>query len=235
MTKAEVMQELQALGSEDIKGRWAKHGAREPFFGVKVEDLKNVMKKIKNDQQLAMELYATGNSDAMYLAGLVADGAQMTKQQLQTWAEQATWYMISEYTVPWVTSENPAGHELALEWIESPKDHMAAAGWSTLAGLLAILPAEKIDTKEIKALLERVTQTIHQALNRTRYAMNAFVIAVGGYVPELTALAIAAGKKIGLVEVDMGGTYCKVPFSPDYIQKMKDKGYIGKKRKTIRC
>jgi 3-methyladenine DNA glycosylase AlkD len=69
MTKAEVMKELQSLGSEATKAILSKHGAREPFFGVKVEDLKKVMKKIKNDQQLAMELYETGNSDAMYLAG----------------------------------------------------------------------------------------------------------------------------------------------------------------------
>lgn len=65
--------------------------------------------------------------------------------------------------------------------------------------------------------------------------MNGFVIAAGGYVPSLTARAIAAGNKIGMVKVDMGGTACKVPFSPDYIRKMKDKGNIGKKRKTIRC
>lgn len=235
MTKTEVMKELQALGNEEAKTRWGKHGAREPFFGVKVEDLKKVMKKIKNDQELALELYDTGNSDAMYLAGLVADGSKMTKKQLQSWVDKAPWYMISEYTVPWVASENPHGHELALEWIESKKDPVAASGWTTLAGLLTILPDSEVDQKEARSLLERVEQTIHKAPNRTRYAMNSYVIAVGGYVPALTAQAMATGKKIGIVEVDMGGTACKVPFSPDYIQKMKDKGYIGKKRKTIRC
>jgi 3-methyladenine DNA glycosylase AlkD len=235
MTIAEVMKELQSMGSEDVKARWRKHGAREPFFGVLVGDLKKVLKKIKNDQQLALELYDTGNSDAMYLAGMVADGAKMTKKQLQTWAEKAPWYMISEYTVPWVASESQYGHELALEWIESKNDPVAACGWSTLAGLLAIKPDEEIDLKEVKQLLERIEKTIHKATNRARHTMNAFVIAVGGYVPALSAQAMAAGKKIGKVEVDMGGTACQVPYSPDYIQKMKDKGNIGKKRKTIRC
>lgn len=235
MTKAEVMKELQSLGSKEVKERWSKHGAREPFFGVKVEDLKKIMKKIKNDQALALELYETGNSDAMYLAGLIADGTKMTKQQLQAWADQAPWYMISEYTVPWLASENPHGHELALQWIDAKKEQVAASGWSTLAGLLAIKPDTEIDIEEIKSLLERVEKTIHTAPNRTRYAMNGFVIAVGGYVPALTTQAIATAKKIGVVEVDMGGTACKVPFAPDYIQKMKEKGYIGKKRKTIRC
>jgi hypothetical protein len=43
----------------------------------------------------------------MYLAGMVADGSQMSKKQLNGWAEGAVnLQMISEYTVPWVTVEN---------------------------------------------------------------------------------------------------------------------------------
>jgi 3-methyladenine DNA glycosylase AlkD len=235
MTKAEVMKELQSLGSESVKNIFLKHGAKEPFFGVKVEYLKNIQKKIKNDQQLALELYETGNSDAMYLAGLVVDGAKMTKKQLQSWADKAPWYMISEYTVPWVTAENPSAHELALEWIESKKDPISSAGWATLGGLLALKPDSEIDIKEVKSLLDRVEKTIHKASNRTRYTMNGFVIAVGAYVTALTEQAIATGKKIGAVNVDLGETACKVPFPPDYIQKIKDRGSLGKKKKTLKC
>ncbi|WP_315823068.1 hypothetical protein [Paraflavitalea speifideaquila] len=76
------------------------------------------------------------------------------------------------------------------------KDPISASGWSTLAGLLAIKPDHEIDLKEIKQLLERVEKTIHKATNRTRHTMNAFVIAVGGYMPALTAQAIATGKRL---------------------------------------
>lgn len=31
-------------------------------------------------------------------------------------ADQAPWYMIGGYTVLWVTSESPHGHEPALHW-----------------------------------------------------------------------------------------------------------------------
>ena len=76
---------------------------------------------------------------------------------------------------------------------------------------------------------------MNKAPNRVRYCMNGFVIAVGSYVKELTNEAIATWKKIGYVEVDMNGTYCKVPFAPDYIKKVMDKGNLGKKRKTAKC
>jgi 3-methyladenine DNA glycosylase AlkD len=235
MTTKEVLTKLEALGSESAKKIHLKHGAREPFFGVKVGDLKKLQKELKNNQALAMELYETGNSDAMYLAGLMADGSAMTKQQLQSWAEKAYWHMLSEYVVPWVTSESPYGHDLAMKWIDDKRENMAAAGWSTLAGLVAIKDDKDLDIKELQALLDRVQKTIHTSANRVRYTMNNFVIAVGGYVAALTGNAMETGKKIGMVQVDMGDTACQVPFAPDYIKKMKDKGYIGKKRKTIKC
>ena len=78
----------------------------EPFYGVKVGDLKILVKKIKTDHNLALELYQTGNSDAMYLAGLIADENLVTRKVLQDWAKKAYWYMLSEYTVPWLAAES---------------------------------------------------------------------------------------------------------------------------------
>lgn len=235
MTVTEVLNELKALGSPAIKKVLMNHGAKEPFYGVKVEDLKKVLKKIKGDQKLALELYDTGISDAMYLAGLAADGSKMTKKELQHWAKNAYWYMISEYCVPWVTSESPYGWELAKEWIDSKNELVASAGWASLSNLLAVTPNEQVDAKWMKALLQRVKKEIHKAPNRVRYTMNGFVIALGGYYPEMTKDALEIAKEMGVVMVDMGGTACKVPSATDYIKKMEAKGVIGKKRKTAKC
>src|ERR1700749_2644646 len=100
MTVPEIMSYLQANGSESVKNLWLKHGIKEPFFGVKIEYLKNIQKKVKTDYQLAKDLYATGNADAMYLAGLVADDPKMTEADLQTWVQAAVSNNISESNVP---------------------------------------------------------------------------------------------------------------------------------------
>jgi len=171
----------------------------------------------------------------MYLAGLIADEKQITKEQLQNWTEKAFWYMISEYTVPWITAEIRYGHELGMEWIESDEERFASAGWATLANLVSIKTNDDLDIKELDTLLDCISKTIKYAPNRVRYTMNGFVIAVGSYVPELTDKAIEIGKKIGKVDVEMGGTACKVPSSPEYIEKVKNMGRIGKKRKAARC
>jgi 3-methyladenine DNA glycosylase AlkD len=235
MTAAEIVAELKKLGSESYKRTLMKHGAKEPFFGVKIEDLKKIQKRIKKNYELALELYDTGISDAMYLAGLIADEAKMTKKDLQKWVDDASWNLLSEYTVPWVAAESRYGRELALQWIESKKESIAAAGWSTLGSLVSIKPDSELDLAELKRLLARVEQTIHDERNCVRCAMNAFVIAVGCYVAPLTDVAVKTAKKIGEVSADMGETACQVPFAPACIDKVKQRGTIGKKRKAARC
>lgn len=232
---AAIVEELRAKGSQTIKNVLMKHGAKEPFFGTKIQDMKPIQKRIKKNYQLALDLYATGISDAMYLAGLIADETQMTKADLERWLKEAPWYMISEFTVPWVAAEGPHGWELAQKWIESKDEPTAACGWTVLSNLIAVKPDEELDFGALQKLLERVRKTIHQQPNRVRAAMNNFVISCGGYLRLLTAQAQAAAKEIGVVEVDMGDTSCKTPFAPEYIEKMHARGMLGKKKKTCRC
>ena len=232
---SQIMAELKKKGSAQTRKIYSNHGVSENMFGVKVGDLKVIAKTIKGDQELALELYDTGNVDAMYLAGIVADGRQMSRKQLETWAKAGRWYMISEYTVPGVAHESEFAHSLATKWIKSKSENVATSGWTTYVGLLATRPDNELDVSEIKSLLKDVENKIHQAKNRVRYTMNGFVIGVGSYVKPLLKQAKAAAKKIGKVDVEMGGTACKVPLATEYIEKIEGKGYVGKKRKTIKC
>lgn len=235
MNAEEIVAELRPLGSESYKAVMRRHGVPEPLFGVKIEELKKVQKRIKKDYQLALDLYDTGIYDAMYLAGLIADDLRMTAEDLRRWAERAHCAAISEYTVPWVAAESRHGLELAREWIGSGQEKVAAAGWSTFSGLVALKPDADLDLSELRQLLQRVEATIHEQPNRVRYAMNGFVIAVGSYVKELTDTALQTAARIGPVTVDMNGTACVVPSAPEYIEKVRKRGALGKKRKTVKC
>jgi 3-methyladenine DNA glycosylase AlkD len=236
-TETSIMSELKKKGKESTRKIYARHGmATENMYGVSVADLKVIAKMIKGQQGLACELYATGNLDAMYLAGMVADGSKMSAKELNAWAEgAANLQMIAEYTVPWVAVENPQGRELALQWMKSKKERVACSGWCTYSGLLATKPDEALDLAEIKNLLGTVVKGIKSAQNRVRYTMNGFVIAVASYVKPLLKEAKAAARQIGEVSVDVGETACNVPLATAYIEKIEVAGRIGKKRKTIRC
>jgi hypothetical protein len=235
MSVQDILAELKALGSPSIKKVLLNHGAREPFFGVKTEDLKKIQKRIKTDHALALELYATGISDAMYLAALIVDDVQMTQEDLQRWLEQAYWPLLSESAVPWVAAGGPHGREMALRWIESDVELIACGGWCTLSSITGIKADKDLDMEELSSLLSRVKTSIHTQSNRVRHTMNGFVIAVGTNVTPLTEVALQAANQIGPVSVSMGGTACKVAYAPEYIARAVAKGTAGTKRKTAKC
>src|SRR3954469_3878195 len=119
---------------------------------------------------LKLDLYDTGVYDAMYLAGLIADDARMTREDLQGWVGKAC-APLANSTVPWVAAGSPHGRELALEWIESSEDLVAVAGWATLSSLVATKDDAELDLAELERLLRRVEQTIHRAPDAVRSQM----------------------------------------------------------------
>jgi 3-methyladenine DNA glycosylase AlkD len=235
MTTKEILTRLEKMGSPSIKKVYTNHGAVEPFFGVKVGDMKTIVKEVKQNHDLAMELYASGNSDAMYLAGLISSPKEMSKKDLQAWMKNAKWYMHSEYTVAWTAAESNYARELSMEWIASSNELVATAGWSTYASYILITPNDQLDHAEIQSLVKQVEKSIAKAPNRVRYAMNGFLIMVGSQIESLHALTLKVASAIGKVEVDMGGTACAVPDATSYIEKTVTKNGFGKKKKTAKC
>jgi len=235
MNVEEIMQKLEELGSEQTKKVYHNHGVGEPYFGVKIGDLKKLVKFVKKDQELALTLYDSGNHDAMYLAGLSINPKPLSKETLQNWVKKAYWYMLAEYTVAQVAAESNHALELAREWMNSEEEMIAVCGWSTYSNYLSITPDDELDLDEIRALVHKVEHSVHEERNRVRYVMNSFVISVGCYVPELKEEAKQVAEKIGKVQVDVGNTACKVPLATDYIKKVEARNVVGKKRKTCIC
>ena len=235
MIVSEVMSELEKLGNEQTKKTLMRHGAVEPLFGVKIGDLKPLRKVLKKNHALALELYASGNSDAMYLAGLIADENQVTKAELNLWMKQASWSLISGTAVAALAAESPHVLAVAQKWIDSKAELTAAAGWQTMTHHISIADDSLIDRDLIENLLDRVIDEIHGERNEVKAAMNGFVIAVGSYLTSLTDQAKKVAAKIGAVKVDQGNTSCKTPDALAYIEKVEKSGRLGRRRKSARC
>ncbi len=235
MNAQDIVSQIQLLGKDSYKRVIQRHGAREPVYGASIEDMKTLVKGIKKDYGLAKQLYATGVYDAMYLAGLIADDQAMTKDELQEWVSQAYCVGLAESTVAWVACESRFGFELAAEWIESPVELIAAAGWSTYCGLVALKPDSELNLEQLSVLLQRIGKTVQSQPDRVRYCMNSFVSCVGSYVVSLTEEALQTAQTMGTVSVLMEGTSCKVRTPQDMIEKVRARGTLGKKRKTVKC
>lgn len=235
MNVAEVLDFLKEKGSEQTVKIFRKHGATCAMYGVKVGDLKILTKKIKTDHKLALALFDTLNSDAQYLAGLIADPKQFSKADFEDWISKSDWYMISEYAIAWNVAENPFCMEYCTDWLNSEDSTIQEVAWASISAHLGIVDNENLDLDFHKRLVSEIKKSIHNQANRVKYCMNGYLIALGCAVPEMTALCKEAGESIGKIDVQMGETSCKVPDVNVYIDKVLAKNRIGKKKKKAKC
>ncbi|WP_160718737.1 DNA alkylation repair protein [Bacillus sp. USDA818B3_A] len=230
-----VMQELEAIGKERTKKIYLSNGAQEPLFGVATGAMKPMAKKIKKNQPLAEQLYATGNYDAMYFAGIIADPKVMTEADFERWIDAAYFYMLSDYVVAVTLSETDIAQAVADQWIASGEELRMSAGWSCYCWLLGNRKDSEFSESKIARMLKQVETTIHESPDRTKSAMNNFLYTVGvSYLP-LHDLAVDTAKAVGPVEIRREKKKSSILLASENIQKDIDKGRIGFKRKYVRC
>lgn len=230
-----VMQNLEALGKERMKKTYISNGAHEPLFGVATGEMKSMAKKIKINQPLAEELYATGNYDAMYFAGIIADPHAMTESDYDRWMEGAYFYMLSDYVVAVTLSESDIAQDVADQWIASGDELRMSAGWSCYCWLLGNRPDHEFSESKLSDLLDMVKNTIHDSPERTKSSMNNYLYTVGtSYLP-LHEKAVQTAEEVGTVEVKRDKKKSSFLNAYESIRKEADKGRLGFKRKHVRC
>ena len=230
-----VMQELEALGKERTKKIYISNGAHEPLFGVATGAMKPLSKKIKKNQPLADQLYATGNYDAMYFAGIIADPMIMTEADFERWIDGAYFYMISDYVVAVTLAETDIAQDVADKWIASGEELKMSAGWSCYCWLLGNRPDSEFSESKMSSMLDQVKNTIHDSPDRTKSAMNNFIYTVGiSYLP-LHEKAVETAKAVGPVEIKRDKKKSSILLASENIQKEIDRGKLGFKRKYVRC
>lgn len=236
MTMQYVLDELAKLGNERLKKRYTGYGAHEPLYGVATGAMKPLYRQIKKDQALAEQLYATGNYDAMYFAGMIADPKAMGEADFDRWMETAYFPMLYDFVVAVTLAEADCAQTVADRWLQSGDERHVSAAWSCYEWLLGWRPDGDFDTAKIQTLLERAVATIAIQPEHLREVMNRFITAVGvSYLP-LHEEALKAAETIGArLAADGVKGMETLPSAVDAILKMKEKGKLGFKRRAVRC
>jgi 3-methyladenine DNA glycosylase AlkD len=219
-----VMRELEALGTERTKKSYLSRGVSEPLFGVATGAMKPLKKQIGVDQALADRLWDSGNYDAMYFAGMIADVRVMTEADFERWIDGAHGPMLSDFVVAVTLAESDLAQGIANRWIRSGEENRASAGWACYEWLLGWRPDSYFEPETIRELLELASSGIHGASPHLKHAMNGFIVAVGvSYEPlHGEARETATG-------IDEAGS------AAERIRKAAEQGKIGFKRRAVRC
>ena len=216
MSLSAVMSELKALGKEQTRKVWARHGMKD-LYGVAFADLEKIRKRIKQDHALALALWDTGNCDARHLATMIVDPERMDAKTVDRWARDASYRMLCGM-LGGIFRRNRFGKTRVEKWTASKKEWLGSIGWNLVAGLA--LHDDDLDDAYFENKLEVIEARIDEVPNFTKEGMNNALIAIGGRNSELREKAFAAADRIGKVEVDHGLTNCKTPLARPYIERM---------------
>lgn len=216
MDPAVALASLEKAGTEQNRKTYRRHGAPEPLFGVSFATLNKLAKQIKIDHDLALTLWASGNTDARTLAAKIADPARLDVATAAQWIQDAKYHVLVD-EIAGVVARSELALTCMAKWVASDDEWLGRAGWAIMSALAA--GSEAVPDASFTPYIAVIERRIGEAKNRTREAMNRALIAVGSRSAELADIAIAAARRIGPVTVDHGDTACMTPDAELYIKK----------------
>jgi len=220
MNYRQTMAELEAMGTEQNRKVYARHGVTGKMFGVSYANQGKLKKRIKVDQELAERLWASGNHDARVLAAMIADPDGVRSSTLDDWSRDLDNYPVAD-AFSGLVARSPFALAKMKKWTKSAQEFLGQVGWNVLTGMAMNDDAEP--NSFFEPYLKMIEQRIGTAKDRARYSMNNALIAIGLRNGTLEKKALAAARRIGVVEVDHGETSCKTPDAADYIRRVKSR------------
>ena len=213
VTVAEVLAELAAL--EDPKARAVneKHG---DDHGVNLSKLRAIAKRLKTQQELARQLWATGDTAARLLAILICRPKSFDRNELDVMLREARTPKVHDWLVNYVVKKNPHAEELRLAWFADQDPVVASAGWALTTERVAKNAADL----DLPGLLDVIETEMKDAPDRLQWAMNHCLAQIGIEHAEHRARALAVGERLEVLKDYPTPPGCTSPFAPAWITEM---------------
>lgn len=210
---AEVMAELAGL--EDPKARAVneRHG---DDHGVNLGKLRALAKRLKTQQELAQELWATGDTAARLLALLICRPKAFERDELDAMLREARAPKVHDWLVNYVVKKNPHAEELRLAWSADPDPVVASAGWALTTERVAKRP----EVLDLPGLLDVIEAEMKDAPDRLQWAMNHCLAQIGIEHPEHRTRAVEIGERLEVLKDYPTSPGCTSPYAPTWIAEI---------------
>ena len=208
-----VMAELAELENPRMREVNERHG---DDHGVNLSALRALAKRLKRRQDLARELWATGDTAARLLALLICKPREFTSQELDMMVRESRAPKVHDWLVNYVVKKSSYAEPLRQEWMSDPDQAAASAGWALTSDRVATSP----DGLDLPGLLEDIEASMQQAPGRLQWAMNTCLAMIGIHHEELRARALEIGERLEVLKDYPTPPTCTSPYAPSWINEM---------------
>ncbi|WP_448433517.1 DNA alkylation repair protein [Mycolicibacterium setense] len=204
----------ELAGFEDPKMREVneRHG---DDHGVNLSKLRALAKRLKSQQELAQQLWGTGDTAARLLALLICRSKDFGRDELDSMLREARAPKVHDWLVKYVVKKNPNAEELRVAWCVDPDPVVAGAGWSLTADRVA----KKPDGLDLDAF-DVIEAEMHDAPARLQWAMNTCLAQIGIEHAGHRARAIEIGERLAVLKDYPMSPGCTSPYAPVWIAEM---------------
>ncbi|MBB2948450.1 3-methyladenine DNA glycosylase AlkD [Actinoplanes lutulentus] len=207
---AGVMTQLAALDDPKMRAVNERHG---DDHGVNLGKLRALAKQLKTQQDLAVELWVTGDTAARLLAILISRPKAYSRSSLDAMLRSARAPKVHDWLVNYIVKKSPHCEELRVAWFADPDPVVASAGW-------ALTTARVPGDLDLDGLLDIIEASMKDAPDRLQWAMNHCLAQIGISDAGRRARALEIGERLQVLVDYPTAPGCTSPFAPIWITEM---------------
>lgn len=211
-TLKQVMSELAALENPGMREANVERG---DDHGVNLTQLRALAKRLKTQHELALQLWATGDTAARLLATLICSPKALSVGELKAMIGTIHSPKLLDWFIVNMVKRTPHAEELRVAWLHGD-GLVGRAGWS-LTTERVVKRAEGLD---LAALLDHIEKQMKQAPVPKQWAMNHCLAEIGIHHAEHRDRAIAIGKRLKVLIDYPASPGCTSPYAPLWIAEM---------------
>ncbi|UVI36987.1 DNA alkylation repair protein [Brevibacterium spongiae] len=212
-TSTEVLSTLASLEDEKIRAVNLRHG---DDHAVNLTKLRAVAKELKKNDELAADLWESGDTAARLVAILIMRPKAWSQDQLDEMLREAEVPKVHGWLVNYIVKKSPHAEALRQAWMDDPDPVVASAGWALTAERVNRSPAGL----DLPGLLDVIEAEMVQAPERLQWAMNETLSYIGIENPDLRDRAIDIGERLGVLRDYPTSPGCTSPFAPTWITEI---------------
>lgn len=212
-TVASVQAELAALEDPKMRAVNERHG---DDHGVNLTKLRTVAKELKTNHDLALELWATGDTASRLVALLICKPKLLSEDELDTMLREARSPKVFDWLVNYVVKKSKHADALRVRWFDDPDPVVASAGWALTTDMVKKRPGEL----DLPGLLDIIEAEMKDVPDRLQWAMNNCLAEIGINHPQLRERALDIGERLEVLKDYPTPPNCVSPYAPIWINEM---------------
>jgi len=191
----DVLDKLRSKAKPGQLPGMAKYGiAVEGRLGVSVPDMRGLAKELGRDHELALDLWRTGIAEARIVAGMVADPAKLTEDQMEEWVKGINSWDVCDQVCMNLFEKNPLAWKKIMDWSEREEEFVKRTAFSLIACLA--WHDKKASDEKFTKLLPIIVREATDERNFVKKAVNWALRNIGKRNLNLNKAAINTAREI---------------------------------------